>query len=242
MRTCRNSSVEPKKRPESSSRALLACGSVAAPLFIAGYAAAGRRQMVHGYDPRRDPVSMIVRGPGGGAQTANFVVSGALLCASALGARRALAAEGASMIGTRSIPPAIGAVGVGLLGAGIFPTDIIEARAYEEGQDQGQKPTRTGALHVAFAVPVFTGMPIVCFIGARRFSATGFRKLSRMSLGVGVCSIAAATVSGRGFSEAGRPELSRLGRRGGTFQRVAVATGLGYVSAYLCRLLLRLSD
>jgi Protein of unknown function (DUF998) len=240
-RICKNYPVA-TKQPDRTSRFLLACGSAAGPLFVATYSISGRRLIARGYDPRRDPVSMIVRVPGGGTQTANFLATGVLLCASAVGARRALVAEGATIIGTSSIPVCIWAVGIGLIGAGVFPTDVIDAKERGADPEEPQKLRLAGALHNACAVPVFTGLPIACFICARRFGSTGCKGLSRLALLSGLSSIAASTVHGWSYGEVRRGETSRLVRHSGTFQRVALVTGLGYLSAFLSRLVLSLSD
>jgi hypothetical protein len=238
---CKNYPVA-TKQPDRTSQVLLACGSVAGPLFVAVYSISGRRLIARGYDPRRDPVSLIVRVPGGGTQTANFLATGMLLCASAVGARKALVAEGATFIGSVSIPVCICAVGIGLIGAGVFPTDVIDPKGRGVDLEEPQKSRLAGTLHNACAVPVFTGLPIACFICARRFGSIGCKGLSRLSLLSGLSSIAASTVHGWSYGKVRRDETSRLVRHSGTFQRIALVTGLGYLSAFVSRLVLRLSD
>src|SRR5579859_3130016 len=71
-----------------SERQLLTCGIVAGPLFVAlGVAQA---LTVPGFDLRRHALSLLETGPFGGVQVANFVASGVLLVAFAVGLRRAL--------------------------------------------------------------------------------------------------------------------------------------------------------
>ncbi len=75
-------------RTKDSTRALLTCGVVAGPLYLAvGLAQAFTRD---GFDLRKHPFSMLSLGEGGWIQIANFVVSGLLFLACAVGVRRAL--------------------------------------------------------------------------------------------------------------------------------------------------------
>ena len=195
-------------------RSLLGCGALAGPVFVSTFAIIGRQPT--GYDRRRDAVSTLARTEVGWMQTLNFLVSGALTWAGAVGLRRALR----SGVGARALPMLIAAVGTGLLGAGVFATDTPE-----ETERDGL--SRRGSLHVASAVPFFVGLPAACVIGAFRFAAEDKRKWVAPSVTAGVVSIVAATLAGAGF--AGN---ERLTARAGTFQRVAVVTGLGWLSLF----------
>ena len=77
-------------------------------------------------------------------QILNFLAAGSLTCAGAVGVRGALR----SGTGAMSAPVLMGAVGAGLIGAGVFATDT-EDEAARSGL------SRRGALHVGFSVPVF---------------------------------------------------------------------------------------
>ena len=69
-------------------RKLLACGVLAGPVFIvASLAQAFTRS---GFDLGRHPISLLSLGPLGSLQIANFVVSGMLYLAGAVGMRAAL--------------------------------------------------------------------------------------------------------------------------------------------------------
>jgi hypothetical protein len=69
-------------------RSLLGAGMLAGPLYlIVGYAQALTRA---GFDFRRHPLSILSNGELGWIQVANFLVSGALVIAGAVGVRRAL--------------------------------------------------------------------------------------------------------------------------------------------------------
>jgi hypothetical protein len=72
----------------ATTKTLLACGTVAGPLFIVvGFAAALTRT---GFELSKHPLSLLSVGDLGCIQIANFVVAGLLFVASAVGVRRAL--------------------------------------------------------------------------------------------------------------------------------------------------------
>lgn len=193
-------------------RSLLGCGAIAGPVFVTTYAVAGRRPA--GYDRRRDAVSTLARTEVGWVQTLNFLVSGTLTWAGAVGLRRTLR----SGVGVRVLPMLIAAVGTGLLGAGVFATDTPEETA------RGGL-SRRGAMHVASAVPFFVGLPAACVVGAYRFGDEGRTALAAVSANTGVASITAATLAGVGF--AGN---KRLAAHAGRCQRIAIMAGLGWLS------------
>jgi hypothetical protein len=60
-------------------KALLSCGVIAGPLFVAAFLVEGAARV--GYDPLRHPVSSLALGDHGWKQTANFVVAGLLTLA-----------------------------------------------------------------------------------------------------------------------------------------------------------------
>jgi hypothetical protein len=119
----------------------------------------------------------------------------------------------------------VAAVGVGLLGAGVFATDLAEETA-RDGL------SRRGALHVASAVPFFVELPAACVISAYRFAAESRGGLAAVSMSGGVVSMAAATLAGAGF--AGRQPLEA---RAGTYQRIAVVAGFGWLTLFAGMLL-----
>src|SRR2546430_1746371 len=95
-------------------RALVACGVVAGPLFmVAALVQAFTRP---GFDLRRHAISMLSLGDLGWIQIANFVLTGLLAVALAVGTRRALHPGWAGTWG----PLLIGAYGIGMLSAGVF--------------------------------------------------------------------------------------------------------------------------
>ena len=149
-------------------KALLSCGVIAGPLFVAAFLVEGTARV--GYDPLRHPVSSLALGDSGWAQSANFVVTGLLTLAFAAGLRLALWPGKGSTWG----PLLIGAWAIGLLGAGIFPTDLVSD--YPPGTpDQLPGYTWHGALHDLFSIPGFVALAAACFVFASRFAARGER-------------------------------------------------------------------
>ena len=107
-------------RRRGGTRALLAAGTLAGPLFnlTAGIQAGVR----DGFDISRHPFSALSVGDYGWVQIANFLLTGLLVIAAATGLRRVLPASGRVRWGTRLV----GAHGAGLIGAGVFTTDAAD--------------------------------------------------------------------------------------------------------------------
>src|SRR5262245_29812033 len=100
-------------------RTLLVCGVIAGPLFIIVFLLEGPTRA--NYNPLRHPISSLALGEQGWVQTANFIVTGLLMLAYAVGLRRALQPRGGSWWG----PVLVGVIAIGLIGAGFFPTDPV---------------------------------------------------------------------------------------------------------------------
>src|SRR5262249_41415299 len=72
----------------ATTRSLLRCGVIAGPFYLAvGLAQAFVRD---GFDFKRHALSHLANGPGGWVQTANFVLSGLMVIAAAIGFARTL--------------------------------------------------------------------------------------------------------------------------------------------------------
>ena len=100
---------------------LLTSGMIAGPLFIIVsliLAFTGE-----GFDVVRHPASLLALGDLGWIQIANFVVSGVLFIALAIGLRRVLT----SGVGSRWLPILFGLVGVAMIIGGVFVPDRLSA-------------------------------------------------------------------------------------------------------------------
>ena len=104
-----------KKRTKT----LLLFGPIGSMLFIIVFLIEGATR--EGYSPFRFPISSLSIGDLGWIQITNFIISGSLIFLFAFGLRNALLPSKDS----KWIPRLIGAVGLGLIGAGIFSSDPV---------------------------------------------------------------------------------------------------------------------
>jgi hypothetical membrane protein len=165
-------------------RALLACGVVAGPLYIVvGLAQAFTRDA---FDLRRHALSLLSNGPLGWIQITSFLVTGLLFTACAVGMRREL--RGGR--GGRWAPLLIGVAGLGIFAAGCFVAD--PADGFPRGTPAGQPATMTwhSGLHFTFAGIAFLCLIAACFVLARRLAAEGARGMTAYSLATGVVFLA----------------------------------------------------
>jgi Protein of unknown function (DUF998) len=149
-------------------RKLLGCGIVAGPLFVvASLVQASTRT---GFDLGRHPISLLSLGSQGWVQIANFVVSGVLYLAGAVGLREALRPGRDSTWA----PRLVALTGVGLIVAGVFTTDA--GAGFPPGAPPGAPMMSWhGVLHeVGFALS-FVGAIAACAVFARRYAALGRR-------------------------------------------------------------------
>jgi uncharacterized membrane protein YhaH (DUF805 family) len=165
-------------------RQLLVLGAIAGPLYVI----LGLFQMSfrEGFDIRRHPLSLLSNGEWGWVQIANFVVTGSLLIAGAVGVKRAIPTGR----GRTWAPLMLGLYGIGLIGAGVFSAD--PALGFPPGTPLAPNPVSShGVLHFVFGAVGFAGLIASCFIFARRFNDLGARSWSMFSLATGVLFLAA---------------------------------------------------
>ncbi|MFC7616578.1 DUF998 domain-containing protein [Actinokineospora soli] len=120
-----------------------------------------------GFDMARHPISMLALGGAGWVQTLAFLLTGALVLAWAAGVRGRLP--------SRWLPRALGALGVGLVAAGVFPAD--PAFGFPEGAPAGapESISTTGALHAAAFGVAMLGWITAAVLFTRYFATTGRR-------------------------------------------------------------------
>ncbi|MGC5015320.1 DUF998 domain-containing protein [Streptosporangium sp. DT93] len=210
----------PAKSATPARRATLPylCGAVSGPLFVVAFLIEGATHT--GYDPMRHPVSSLSLGPYGWTQVANFLVSGLLLLVFALGLRRDLRAPG-----RRSTwgPLLLGASAIGLIGAGVFPTDPVGG--YPPGTPAHGVSTWQGRLHdVPFSLLFFAALAAACFVFARRFAGWGEPGWAICSAAAGLVFIVSFVLAGTGFSREGN-----FAALGGLLQRISITTGFCWV-------------
>ena len=157
------SPATPSDRSGQLTRALLACGIVAGPLWVGVVLV----QMLTrpGFDLRRHAVSVLSLGDLGWIQVANFIVAGLLVIACAVGLRRALQRGRAGTWG----PLLVGVYGLGLVGAGLFSADPVPG--FPPGTTPATQFSTHGALHLLFSSVAFLSLiaaRICVFLGASR--------------------------------------------------------------------------
>ena len=143
-------------------KSLLTCGMIAGPLYVT----VGLIQMAirPGFDITRHALSLLANGDLGWIQILNFLVTGTLLVAGAIGVRRALQPGPGSNWGPRML----GLYGLGLIGAGIFSAD--PALGFPPGTPLENNPVSWhGMLHFVVGTIGFIGFISACFIFARSF-------------------------------------------------------------------------
>jgi hypothetical protein len=199
-----------------------ACGVVAGPVFIAVFTVLGARRA--GYDWRRHAVSSLAAGRDGWLQRANFMVVGGLYCI----AGRGLARSSQRVVGPALVPALTVGAGVGLIGSGLFVTDPVAGFPPSEdaADDVSVAPTRGGQLHNLCAIPIFIGVPAAALLDAGSAARRGEYRWAAYSAGSAVAMAGTCALFGAAFG--GAP---RVARHGGVFQRISIATGLGWLTA-----------
>ncbi|MDP8952400.1 MAG: DUF998 domain-containing protein [Actinomycetota bacterium] len=199
-------------------KTLLACGVIGGPLFVAVLLVEGATRA--DYDPLRHPISSLALGARGWTQTANFLASGLLTLAFAVGLRRAFRPPRGSTWG----PVLVGVWAVGLLGAGLFVTDPLSG--YPPGTpDRRSGYSPHGVLHDLFSLTAFVALAAACLVFGRRFAARGEHGWAVYSAVSGLLFAGALVLAGAGFGQA-----EGLAGLAGLFQRVAVGVGFGWLT------------
>jgi hypothetical membrane protein len=153
--------VQTHKQRSMALNLLLVGGVIGPLLFIVVFLAEGA--MRPDYNPWRHYVSALSLGDRGWVQITNFIICGTLILGFAIGLKRVLQSGKGSIWG----PILLGAIGIGLIGSGIFVMDP------DLGYPPGAPTTQTlyGTIHLLLGAVVFSALPAVCFVLARRFAA-----------------------------------------------------------------------
>lgn len=163
-----------------STRALLAGGAVAGPLFIVVVFI--QIPLRAGFDWSRHPLSMLSLGDPGWVQVTNFILSGALFIAGAVGIRRVLRGHAAGTWG----PILIGGLGFGLIVGGLFSAD--PGLGFPPGAPAGQ-PTSVSwhaGLHLTGFGIGFISLIAGAFVFGRRYWKKGQRAWAVYCIASGV--------------------------------------------------------
>lgn len=127
-----------------------------------------------GYDFSRHPMSLLALGGGGWVQITNFMVTGGLMLACAVGLRSVLVGGP----GARWAPRLVATIGLGLVVAGIFPVDA--GAGFPAGAPQGA-PTYTlvGVVHEVGYLLVVVAWIALCLVLRARFAQQSDRGWAR---------------------------------------------------------------
>ena len=162
-------------------KSLLGYGAVAGPFYV--LVVLGQALVRPGFNLLRHDVSLLSNGSLGWIQVANFLLTGAMVIAAAVGMARALDGRGATWA-----PRLLALFGLGMIGAGIFVADPMNG--FPAGAPAGRPDSISvhGLLHLVCA-----GIGFLCLIAACLLMAVRF--LGRGERGWGIYSV----VTGAGF-------------------------------------------
>jgi hypothetical protein len=148
---------------------LLTAGVLAGPIYIL----VGLAQILTraGFDITRHPLSFMSLGDLGWIQITNFIVTGLLVIAGAIGLRRLAQTDKRLRRGALLL----GIYGLGVLGGGVFVTD--PALGFPPGTPDTYPQTMSwhGLLHFIFGQIGFLALIVASFVYARYFAANRFR-------------------------------------------------------------------
>lgn len=158
--------IETPPLPVRITKSLLGYGVIAGPIYVV--VAAAQMFTREGYDPTRHSASQLANGDWGWIQVANFLVTGAMTVAAAVGVRRALGP------GRRSAWASglLGAYGAGLITAGLFKAD--PSHGFPPGTAPGMgEPSWHGMVHFSVAALGFGCLVAACFVMGGWFAGNG---------------------------------------------------------------------
>ncbi|MFC9659842.1 DUF998 domain-containing protein [Nocardia sp. NPDC127606] len=173
-----NPHTSPPRTGEQSAamRLLPACGVIAPLINIVVMLALGAVRP--DYNAWVVPDSNLELGPGGWMQITNYIVTGTLLLAFAIGTRRLLRTGRGSTWG----PILLGIYGFTFFAIGpILPDPSL---GYPAGASEAL--TVHGAVHSLLGLVQFTSLTVACFVLARRDEASGNRGWYRYSVATGL--------------------------------------------------------
>jgi hypothetical protein len=145
-------------RGSAVTQSLLRCGVLAGPFYLA--VGLGQALLRDGFDLARHPLSLLANGPGGWIQTANFVLTGLMVFAAAVGLWRVLGPR------SRAATWFLGGFGVAMIVAAVFPADPVDG--FPPGTPEGfpTSISTTGLIHFIWGALGFTFLAISCFFAA----------------------------------------------------------------------------
>jgi Protein of unknown function (DUF998) len=200
-------------------RTLLKCGPFGCILFIGMFLIQGQLRV--GYSAEKFPISSLSIGEFGWIQIINFLTAGAFIFLSAVGFRKATSLMKGSLWTARLI----GAVGIGLFGAGLFSSDPVYGYPVTSQLALAQF-TIHGHLHDLFSIFVFICLPILCFRMKNIFKAANKRQWATYSTLSGIVFLVFFVLAGIGFKQ-----MPGFVDFAGVLQRLCIIVGFGWLTA-----------
>jgi hypothetical protein len=186
-------------KDKSKTNKLLVAGVLAGPIYII----VGIAQILirEGFDVNRHPLSFMSLGNLGWIQITNFIVTGLLVIAGAIGLHRVAQADKRLRRGALLL----GIYGLGVLGGGLFVPD--PALGFPPGTPNTYPDTMSwhGLLHFIFGEIGFLALIAASFVYARYFAVNGFRgwaMFSTLTGGIFLFAIIVSVVTAAGDSAA----------------------------------------
>jgi hypothetical membrane protein len=181
-------------RDAALTRSLLGYGILAGPFYLA--VALIQAFVRDGFDLTRHALSILANGRGGWVQTANFVLSGLMVIAAAVGFRRVVGAK------SRGLTLFLSAFGASMLVAAVFRADPMDG--FPVGTPLGMPTSITthGLIHFIAGALGFTSLAVSCFFGAAVMRRRGVLSLALVSLLAGL-GVAGGFFGGMAFSRGG---------------------------------------
>jgi hypothetical protein len=201
---------------------LLLCGMIAGPLFLIVFLIEGALRA--GYNALRQPVSALALGNRGWVQRVNFMATGVLMLACAFGLHLAPLSHSSFWA-----PFLIGLYALGLIGAGIFVTDVTGLPA---AISTPAKRDVSGVIHDLFSLIVFVSLFVACFVFAHLFAISGSSSWEIYSVVTGILFAIGFLLFARGFAS-----TSRLASIAGLLQRLTIAIGWIWIALVAAHLL-----
>jgi hypothetical membrane protein len=164
-------------------RSLLGYGVIAGPFYVAVSLAQALTR--DGFRLDKHSWSLLENGSLGWIQVANFIITGLMTVAAAVGLRRAMTAGR----GRRWAPSLIAVYGVGMLGAGFFTAD--PAQGFPIGTPEVTTVSWHGMLHFLSGGIGFLCVIAACLVLGSRFARASRTGLAWFSRVTGVAFLAA---------------------------------------------------
>jgi hypothetical protein len=159
-------------------RSLLGYGVLAGPIYLTvGLIQAFVRE---GFDLARHPLSLLANGSGGWIQTANFILSGLMVIAAAVGFKRVLGPK------SFAVSALLGAFGTSMIVAAVFRADPMDGFPVGTPLGPPTSISTMGLAHFIAGALGFISLAVSCFFAARAMSHRNAQLMARLSAFTGL--------------------------------------------------------